>query len=141
VSKFTLVLEAGMKRLLGTVAVLAMVGLVVSCSTLSERATQAGIHTTTSTRVVAGHPFITSWNEKLNDVYNGQDVAVLAADELAAEGWRNVWVLVEWVSEDLPNTVHNPVASADTWKISVYGAPDKLVPDQRPPAERVPAYQ
>ncbi len=101
-------------------AAVMMAGLVVSCSTLSEQARQAEIHPTTSTRVVAGHAFITSWNEKFNSVYNGQDVAALAADELAAQGWHNVWVLVEWVSEDLPNSVHNVVASLDTWKVSVF---------------------
>jgi len=109
-----------MRRFLISTAAVAMVGLVLSCSTLSEQARQAGIHPTTSTRVVAGHAFITSWNEKFAGVYDGPDVAVLAADEAAGEGWHNVWVLVEWVSEDLPNSVHNVVAAADTWKISVY---------------------
>ena len=115
--------------------VLAIAVGLSACSTLSEAARTAGIQTTTSTRVVAGHPFIASWDADYDIAYDGPSVAALEADSLAKEGWHDVWVLAE--QYEPPVAFHmkagfgtrvtsvefgqRPGAGPVRWRISVYG--------------------
>lgn len=94
--------------------------LLDSCSTLSQEVKDANIRTTTNSGVVAGRAFVASWTAVYDDAYNDQSVAVLAADELAKEGWHDIWILVEYVSIVPSPSVYVWVFSQDKWKITIY---------------------
>jgi hypothetical protein len=94
--------------------------LLVSCSTLPQEVIDAHIQTTTNSGVVAGRAFVASWTAVYDDVYNDQSVAVLAADELAKEGWHDIWILVEYVSIAPSPSVYLWMFSQDKWRITIY---------------------
>jgi len=97
-----------------------MTAWLLSCSTLSEEARKANINDTAYSSVVAGRTLVKSWTAPYLCIYGPADVGVLAAKELAKEGWRDIWVLVELESYGMPESVHLDIFRTFTWRISIY---------------------
>lgn len=109
-----------MKRIVSFFALSLAAGLLAACSTLSPEARRANINDTAYHIVVADRKLVDSWTAQYNWTYGPADVGVLAANELAAKGWHDVWVFVELVSTGLPESVHFDLFRMYTWRISIY---------------------
>ena len=103
--------------------------LVVSCMSYgylqSDDYVQARIQVATNPRAVSDKQYVDGWTREFGYAYSAHDVGVVVANQLAARGWHDVWVLVEWSSQGYaiyPYPYFHPEiwTSFNIWQISIY---------------------
>ena len=133
----------GMRRILfPPIVAIGIAALTVSCASFqslqSDEYIRAGIQVARDPGSLSGAKLVKGWLSEYSSAYSARDVGVIVANDLAKQGWRDVWVLVELSSRDafenekenpgLPSTADRILSptSADSaaalsiWRVSIY---------------------
>jgi len=133
----------GMRRILfPPIMAIGIAAVTVSCASFqslqSDDYRQAGIRIATDPGKLSDVQLVKGWLSEYGSSYSARDVGVIVANDLAKQGWHDVWVLVELSSRDafenekedpgLPNTadrILSPTSSGSAaalsiWRISIY---------------------
>jgi len=124
------------------IVAIGITALTVSCASFqspqSDDYVPARIQIATNSVTLSDAHLVKGWLSEYPSGYSARDVGVVVANELAKQGWHDVWVLVELSSRDafenekedpgLPNTADrilsptssNNVALLSIWRISIY---------------------
>ena len=135
------------KNLFPPIALIGITALTVSCASFrslqSNEYVQARIQIATEPRSLSDLQFVKGWMSEYGSGYSAQDIGVIVANQIAKQGWHDVWVLVELLSRNayenekedpgLPNTADrilsptssNSMAALRIWRISIYAAPNR----------------
>lgn len=130
------------KSLFPPVVLIGCTALIVSCASFrnlqSTEYVQARIQIATNPRSVSDLRLVKEWMSEYGSGYSAEDIGVIVANQIAKQGWHDVWILVELSSReayenekedrDLPNTAErilSPtsstiVAALRIWRISIY---------------------
>ena len=78
--------------------------LIDSCASFlslqSNRYVQANIKVATDTTTVADMQLVKSWKSQYGSGYGAQDIGVMVGNQLAEQGWHDVWILVALLSRE-----------------------------------------
>ncbi|MGA2641439.1 MAG: ankyrin repeat domain-containing protein [Spirochaetia bacterium] len=66
----------------------------------SDKYVQAGIQIAANPNALSGMLFVKKWSSEFGSTYTKQDVGVIVANQLADQGWHDVWVSVGLLSRE-----------------------------------------
>jgi hypothetical protein len=95
--------------------------LLGSCASFSNKYQEANIVVVTNDNAVVGMKYVGGDTAQAGSAYGPEEIGIMMANDLANQGWHDVYVLIELVSRGNANAPNMDISAHwNMWKRSIY---------------------